>query len=578
MKKKAFFLFSFAFFSLLLSGTDRDAMELEKNLFSLDYFKKNFHLNLVEEPENSPLFTNEPRYGAMRRKTLPNVFCSSLLNDDGKSKQKPQSKKAKKKRLGRALFRSMALLTINSIKYWIKKEWPEDWDYKLTWKAQKIRFFSLQAHRFDSNPFKTNTSHILGGGFSYNFARYHGLDRLESLLYSVFFALFWEYISEYHEVISVNDILFSGIGAVPFGEPLFQLGSHFQDRPGAFNKIVGTIFSPGVALNALLDGKNRQKRITPGLSKPHFDVYLGQKQVSGGEKDRSDRLFHVGIATSFNTIPGYGAPGTINRFVKHTLLSEVYLDGTFGPNTPEEYSFFSKAVLFGRFIQEIKQDSSAGLKGYSLFFGGGSAFELFLKKATAYYDKGSYHYDFKGGEQPPQPTEFTDKLAIINLIGPVFDLSVYANRLKLRLSVDLYADFALVNSMALNQYSIHHDLFQPRKKTTLSHYGYYYALGFTFSLKGGVLYRNFEINGKFKYQYYDSIEGRDRFQHQVEDDCNVTDYRLWYKVSLGYAIANTPVKLVFTWEGIDRGGSIKEVTHRELETRLYTQLKISFQL
>jgi hypothetical protein len=289
-------------------------------------------------------------------------------------------------------------------------------------------------------------------------------------------------------------------------------------------------------------------------------------------------LFHVGIATSFNTIPGYGAPGTVNRFIKHTLLSEVYLDGTFGPNTLEEYSFFSKAVLFGRFIQEIKQGSPGDLKGYSLFFGGSSAFDLFLKKATAYYDKGSYHYDFKGGEQPPQPTEFTDKLAIINLIGPVFDLSVYANRFKLRLSVDLYADFAFVNSMALNQYSIHHDLFQPRLKTTLSHYGYYYALGFTFSMKGGVQYRNVEINGKFKYQYYDSIEGRDRFQYKIEDDCNVTDRRLWYKVSLGYAVANTPVKLVFTWEGIDRSGSIKEVTHRVLETRLYTQLKVSFQL
>jgi hypothetical protein len=508
------------------------------------------------------------------------VLLSLFAYGSERDEIKPEEQK---KRLGRALFLGMAHLTFNTVKYWINyREWSEDWDYKLTWKDQKRRFFTLQAHRFDSNPFSINLSHVLGGELRYHFARSNRLNRLESFSYCLLLSLCWEYFSEFREVISINDTLFSSLGALSFGEPLFQFGDYFHHKPGVFNKIVGTVFSPGIAINTLLDGKKRHRRTAnTGLSKPSFDLYFGSKQVFTSEKKPSFRMFHMGIETRFNTIPGYGVPGSAKRFIKDTRLSEVRLDATFGANSLEEFRFFTKAVLFGYFsrdIRQIKQASAGGLRGYGLFFGGGSGFDLFKKKALAYYDKGSYHYDLKGGEKPPRPTRFTDKLAIINMIGPVLDLSVYANRLRFNLSAAVYADFALVHSMALNKYSTRHDLFAPRMKTTLSYYGYYYALGFTLAIEGGMRYGNFEIHGKFKYQYYDSIEGLDRFQRDVADDCNVTDYRLVYKAALGYAFANTPIKIVFTCEGIDRKGSIKDITHRESEIRVYTQLKYSFQL
>jgi hypothetical protein len=49
-----------------------------------------------------------------------------------------------------------------------------------------------------------------------------------------------------------------------------------------------------------------------------------------------------------------------------------------------------------------------------------------------------------------------------------------------------------------------------------------------------------------------------------------------YKVSLGYSFSNSPVKIVFACEGIDRKGTLKDITHRESETRLYTQFNLSF--
>jgi hypothetical protein len=587
-KKSFFFLFFFIFALLLLPGTGHDKTKFPQGTetlsisgFSLDFFKTNFHLNLAEyEEEGNPLFVvNDWGPGDVREKNPFDPFCSSLLKKDCKKGSDTQPKKVKSKRFGRALLFTMGITLIDSIRYWATySKWIEDWQFRLTWEDQKNRFFSLKANKFDSNPFRTNWTHGLSGAVYYNFARYYRLNVLESVLFELGFSLWWEYITEWREVISVNDNFFSGIGGLPIGEPLFQVGNYFNNKRGAFYKIVGSLFNPVIMINDLLGGRKWRKKFTePNFSKPDFDLYFSYKQVFfKGDKHEDISLFHIGVETNFYTIPGYGVPGKNNRFIKNVLFSEICLNLTFIEASLEEFSFFTKAVLFGHFYQDITQDSSKNLKGYSFFWGAGSAFDLFKKKAIAYYDKGEYHYDFTGGEKAPQPTEFTDKFAIINLIGPVFDLSVYSGWFKFNLSLDAYIDFALVNAMALNEYSEEYDLFEPKMKTTLSHYGYYYAFGFTLASKGSMRYRNFEIKGKFKYQAYDSIEGLDRFQGDVKDDCNVTDYRLMYKVSLGYSFSNSPVKIVFACEGIDRKGTLKDITHRESETRLYTQLNLSF--
>jgi hypothetical protein len=289
-------------------------------------------------------------------------------------------------------------------------------------------------------------------------------------------------------------------------------------------------------------------------------------------------MFNVRIESRFNHIPGYEdtSEGDISRFIKRTLLSELVFDLSLGPNSVEEYSFFTRSVLFGFFRQNINLDSSERITGYNYFVGLGNSFDLFKKKAVAYYDKGQYHYDFTGREEATQPTEFTDKFAIINLFGPVFDLSLYSSRVNLRFSMGVYADFALVNSLALNQYSLVQDIYEPRMKTTLSHYGYYYAFGYTLSSSLGIYFRNIEIEGNLKYQYYDSIEGLDRFQDEVVDDCNVTDSRLMGRLIFGYNFPKTPVNLIVACEGIGRKGTLHDITKKRTEIRIYTQVKLSF--
>lgn len=565
-----------------MSGTDGEISDPEETFFSRAEFKNNFHLNVSAKTEHSLLFFDGPDSAEILKENGGDMRCALFSAGPDKGRESASNaRKVKSKKLGRAIIVNAGLWLTDSIRYWTSYAgWIEDWQFKLTWKDQKRRFFSFEANKFDSNPFVTNWAHGLSGAVFYTMARYHRLNTLESMLFGMSSSFFWEYVTEWREVISVNDNFFSGIGGMPIGESLHRLGCYLNSKPGIFNKVLGYIVNPVMGLNDLLGGKKWRRSFgQPDSELLDSGLYFGQKQVSFRGSERwAAPFFHIGLETTYKTIPGYGKPddsGT-SRFINKPLVSEFNFDLTYGERTLEEYIFVTNVVLFGHFSQKLRQDPEKELQGHSLYFGAGSAFELFKKKATVYYDKGEYHYDFTAGEQATQPTEFTDKLAIINLIGPVFDLSLYSGPFKFGLSLGAYFDFGLIHSMAINKYSTVYDIYEPRMKTTLSHYGYHYAFGYTLSGKTTLTYRNIELKGRLKYQRYDSVEGIDRFQNRVVDDCNVKDYRLMYKVSAGYSISNSPLQIVFSCEGIEREGSIKEISHRETEMRYYTQLKLSF--
>jgi hypothetical protein len=389
-------------------------------------------------------------------------------------------------------------------------------------------------------------------------------------------SMWWEYITEWREVISIGDNICSGVAGITIGEPLFWIGSYFTQKKGLGNTILGLIFNPIIGINDLLDNKRYLSTLRlERYPRPDFNLCFGPQMVSTSENNTATTLFHSGLSIRYYTIEGYGKPGKHNRYIKSTLFSEARADVSLGNNSLEEYSFFTRSILFGRFKQHLVQYSEKTSNGYNFILGAATAFDYYKKKSTQYYDKGEYHYDFAAGEEAPQPVEFADKMAIMNLIGPLAEFSLYSGDLKFRISVSAYLDFALVTSMAINEYSALYDLYNPRIKTTLSYYGYYYAFGYTISSDMDLVYRNIQLRGILKYHYYDSIEGLDRFQSDLEDDSNVRDTRLLAKVSLGYSLPGSPVTLQICYEFIDRNGYFKDVFHSFSEERIYAQIRFS---
>jgi len=124
-----------------------------------------------------------------------------------------------KKHPGRAWIEMGVLLAYSTASYWHRNAFPEDWQFQLRFHSQFDRFFLLKGWRFDSNNFKLNWSHALAGGLYYQFARANNLSWSRSWLMAIAASTYWESFVEWREVISLNDQITTGLGALSTGEP-----------------------------------------------------------------------------------------------------------------------------------------------------------------------------------------------------------------------------------------------------------------------------------------------------------------------------------------------------------------------
>lgn len=527
---------------------------------------------------------------------FPNPPLNMMFLSDAFHWQKLKIKKPKK-RLGRAALEGLGHFVYATSSYWIRQDvMKEDWEYQFTWEDQKKRFFFIDGIRFDSNNFTFNWTHSMAGAIYYNYARANRLNPLESFLYTFGASYFWEFVIEFREVVSINDLISTPMGGVSIGESLFQLGRLFRSKKPTFlNKIARFLSNPVLSLNGWLDRKKYKNqyafyrdywsdsRVFIG---PRFDTYPGSEANS---------FWQLGFESQINLIPEYGQPDVSSKAIKHTAFTEINIGGTFNRKGLYEFNIYAKSVLFGYFKQNIHPlksranidnsnnqvnninspndetvpNNQVEYEGYSLFWGLASCFDAFKKDPIIVAE-------MEGDENLVDFPEKMDKYCIINLLGPTVDFSLFHKDLKVRLVADAYGDFSLIHSHAFKKYSQLTEFGQT--KSTLENHGYYYALGITLASMLQVNYSNLEIKGIFKYHYFDSIEGLDRFQKDMadEDDFDLKDHRWRYNISLGYRILHTPVQLVLGIEHWDRRGYIGDFLQKSTENRSYLQIKYLF--
>ena len=523
------------------------------------------------EKGDSDLFPLRLRFRLSQNRANPRLPGLSLAYPVSIQDAKSSEGEKPKKHLGRAVLECAAVFAYSQTKYWVTyEEWLEDWQYDLTWEDQTKRLFTIDAWRFDSNCFALNWSHALAGGLYYNIARTNNLSRLGSLLLTIGSSFYWEYIVEWRNVISIGDNIFTIVGGVPLGEAWFKLGKHLDNQTDLGSRILSFI-NPILKLNRWLDRKEtavRQKEPDAGWKR--FDFFLGSRFVLAPGSDIYLGYIHGGLHTQLIHLPEFGKPGQISQHEKDTVFSEIYLDLTSGDRGTEEINLFSRAVFFGHYKQNVDEQN----KGYAYYFGLGSGFSYFKKRSVAFYDgcevKVKRGYDLRLEE----PRKFTDKYSIVHLAGPMFDLTSLTSKLRFRLVLDAYLDFALVNAIALNEYSVGRDI--SGIKTNLLYYGYYYGMGTTLSTDLNIRFHNLELRGLLKYHAWGSLDGRDRFQVELTDDFHVKDSRLQYRLELGFWIPGTSMELLSTFEGIQRKGQIKDIAHAETEKRLFLGLNFQF--
>ncbi len=104
-----------------------------------------------------------------------------------------------------------------------------DWVYDYSWDTVRRKLFTLEPYAFDENSLHLNSpGHPAAGMLYYLSARGHRLGMLGAFLASSAATAGWEYIPEFREIVSLNDLLLTPIGGIALGEPLYQLSLFFE--------------------------------------------------------------------------------------------------------------------------------------------------------------------------------------------------------------------------------------------------------------------------------------------------------------------------------------------------------------
>ena len=512
------------------------------------------------------------------RLSQPAAF--SLVAAAGREETKPSAPKPASvgmpKNWRRAMLELGVSLTYSTVRYWIEyHSWIEDWQYELTCEDQYHRFLTTEAIRFDSNAFGVNWTHVMGGTIYYEIARTNGLTWAESLLVTFGGSLFYEYVSEWREVISINDMIVTTSGGYSLGEPWFQLSSYFHHQKSPVLKILA-FMNPFLVFNKWLDRKNPASKVYRDPGWHDFVLSTGWRRSSGAGRDALDAGF-VGFETQIIRTPEYGQAGTLRKTLRDTSLSEFSLDVALHQRRPEdehlragwdeEVNLFTRVVGLASFRQKIDELG----RGYALSIGLGSALTYVRKRPTLYDSRALL---VRLDPPPATPTDFRDKMTVAHLVGPVFDWTRFSRSLKIRVVADAYFDFAMMGAYAFNAFSAVYPI--DGMKSTLTYYGYHYAFGASVSGRVDLDWRGFWFRGLVSGHVWDSVEGLDRYQADLLDDGNVVDTRTRYFLKAGWRLPSLPLRVYFALEGIHRWGKIGDVEAGGQETRLFAGLAYLF--
>ena len=159
----------------------------------------------------------------------------------------------------------------------------EDWELNWTWDDWKSKLFSTNELVLDTNRFEANgMRHPLAGALVYQIGRANGMGVLGSTIMDFANAVLWEYVAEFREKPSVNDIFANTAAGFLIGEPLFQIGNQVNGRSSLFRRGLALVASPfhraqkEVGLSPLVDAP---------ISPNRFEVIAGTNAIRYGESD-----------------------------------------------------------------------------------------------------------------------------------------------------------------------------------------------------------------------------------------------------------------------------------------------------
>jgi hypothetical protein len=406
-------------------------------------------------------------------------------------------------------------------------------------------------------------------------ARTNYLSWAEATLCALVNSTDYEYISEWREVVSVNDTFLTTFGGYAVGEPWFQLSDYFHHHKSVVLNVLA-FMNPINELNQFLDRGKPASKVYRAPGWTGMEVSAGWWRSSDTVRGAYDAV-RVGIDTQIIRTPEYGAPGAFRKTLRDTSFTELSIDVVLRAHQPEdvylesgpfeEVDFFTRTVGLASYSQKIDETG----RGYALSIGVGSALSYLRKRPTIYDSKDvKAHID----PLPETPTDFRDKFAVAHVAGPVLDWTRFGRGYKIRAVAEAYLDFGMVNAFAFNAYSAGHSI--EGMKTTLNYYGYSYAYGGSVSGRIDADFGPFWVRGLVSANTWNSWKGLDRFEAELVNDINALDTRTRVLIKAGWRLPSMPVRAYGSFESISRWGRLDDVRAQSRESRFSAGLSYLF--
>jgi len=456
----------------------------------------------------------------------------------------------------RAILETTLALGLNIAWYWWDADFNSpDWDLRWDADSWKKKAITFEAVRLDANRFSTNAgSHTEGGTLIYLIGRGNGLGVTNSTLLALGEIVVWEYVGEFYEKPSINDMINNPLGGLAVGEPFYQLSEFFgRGADNGINQTLATIFSPLSFVNGY---RPRRAPELDRLGLPRdvfhrFSLYTALASARWSE-DTQRTESRLGISTRLNTVPGYGRPMPRAGFFGAGRITSIDAELGLGEAGMTSGLFSTRVALFGHHAQTLRRDDGGEVVGTNLL--------LSLVNS----------FDYSNRRRPGLPL---DQIATFGVVAPTIDLSHRRGPVEGALHLEAVPDLAMVTSMAADDYRARSGT--EGLKSSLAQHGYYYAYGGTLGAELALRFHTLEAGAALRWQRYHSIEGLDRFQERLTRDFHQMDGRsrslFWLSVRPLRGFADLGLSL----ERTNRFGTMADVRVSQVERRATLTLTFS---
>jgi hypothetical protein len=450
---------------------------------------------------------------------------------------------------GRSLVEMGAGLALGSVLYVLMMDRNvADWDNPTPGER-----FDGRAWRLDNNSLAVNfIAHPLMGGAAYSFARANHHEPAVSFGYAFLTSFLWEFVLEFKEKVSVNDVMVTPLTGVPVGEFFYKLGLYLE-RSRALQWTLGT----GVALDRALDERGVPLRADLWHE---FELGGGVAAVHSPGSPSYVR-YDLSARGTLVTLPGYLGPDSFGRFFRGAEISSFALGSELSRHGAG-LSLQADTLVAGYHAQDRRQALTVGASlAYSYLRSTANVYDAFREAAELPEPALSYHV----------PTE-AEQYAALHLPGPALDWHLRASNVALFVAARLHPDFAGLGAPAFYDWAAANP--DEKGKHILHRQGYFYGWGGSGGVRAGLRLGPLRFAAEVFHGRYWSQDGLDRHVERLTADVPVEGDVLFYGGSAALKLPLLPVTLGADF-GVRRFRSqvsgyerVGRISHRGFVTRL----------